>query len=112
MSFFTTRRPDIVPVCQPPIAAHYSSTGTLNHLVRVEAEGIDGAGASLHRYDRDALFPVPDVYRALAVRTDRAQQPAIVAEVEATDLEMRTETCTGVRVNILRDSLKHSMFRM
>ena len=58
------------------------------HLIRIEAEGVDGAWPGLRRYDRRAYGPVPNVYSALAIRTHRTQQPSVMAEVQAADLGM------------------------
>lgn len=55
-------------------------------LIRVEPECVDRSRAGLDCRYSHPFPPIPDVGRALAVRADRAEQPAVGAEVQTADL--------------------------
>lgn len=59
----------------------------MTYLIRVESEGVDLIRSGLYPSDRFPFPPVPHGGHAMVVGTHRAQKPAVVTEVEATDLE-------------------------
>lgn len=67
-------------------------------LVRVEAKRMDWSWPCLHFGDGHPFSPVPDVGRALAVRTHRAEQPPIGAKVQTADLNIGAWGGGGVTI--------------